>query len=572
MKTTKPAKPGNTSPTCNIAYSYVRFSTPEQMKGDSLRRQTTGAEEYCARHGLTLDTALSLHDLGVSGFKGKHRSDKHALGQFLKLAKEGRIPAGATLIVENLDRLSREEERPALRLWMDILDQKINIVQLTPETVFRHEKSDMFDIMRAIMELSRGHGESARKTERLGAAWDAKRAGIGQRKLTGKCPFWLTLSADRSRFSLFPARVEIVKRMFRLAQSGHGSGRIARILNAEGILSPYRRPWNNVSVLSILRSRSVLGEYTPCTVRDGKRRPIGEVIADYYPPIIDEPTYLAVQAAITSRKHQRGRLGKRVRNLFTELIRDARDGATMNVVTKREDDPRLVSASAIRGVRGSEYVSISYSVFEKAVLSQLAEIDPREILGWEDKPDRSMVLAGEKEKVEEKIAELETALLEGDSAAVAKVIRHQEERKRQIEAELQEARQQEAHPLSQVWSTAQSLLTTLANSKDQEDARLRLRSAIHRIIDAIWLLVIPRKRDRVIAAQLWFADGERCRNYIILHRPPKVKGPLKLVGKWWVRSLASVVNLRDIDLDLRKHDHAKKLESALSSCDLTESR
>src|SRR4029077_238245 len=114
-----------------------------------------------------LDTSLTLHDLGVSAFRGKHRSnpDKYALACFLKAVEKGRVPRGSYLIIENLDRLSREEERPALRLWMDILDAGVNIVQLSPETIFRHEKSDMFDIMRAIMELSRGHGESAIKSE-----------------------------------------------------------------------------------------------------------------------------------------------------------------------------------------------------------------------------------------------------------------------------------------------------------------------------------------------------------------------------------------------------------------------
>jgi DNA invertase Pin-like site-specific DNA recombinase len=38
------------------AYSYLRFSTPEQSKGDSLRRQTSMADEYATRHGLRLDT------------------------------------------------------------------------------------------------------------------------------------------------------------------------------------------------------------------------------------------------------------------------------------------------------------------------------------------------------------------------------------------------------------------------------------------------------------------------------------------------------------------------------------
>jgi hypothetical protein len=37
------------------AYSYIRFSTPDQEKGDSLRRQEKDAEDYAKKHGLTLD-------------------------------------------------------------------------------------------------------------------------------------------------------------------------------------------------------------------------------------------------------------------------------------------------------------------------------------------------------------------------------------------------------------------------------------------------------------------------------------------------------------------------------------
>ncbi|MCE9560760.1 MAG: recombinase family protein [Planctomycetes bacterium] len=48
-----------------VAFSYVRFSTPSQTQGDSLRRQTEQAAAYCARNNLTLDTSLTLKDLGV---------------------------------------------------------------------------------------------------------------------------------------------------------------------------------------------------------------------------------------------------------------------------------------------------------------------------------------------------------------------------------------------------------------------------------------------------------------------------------------------------------------------------
>src|ERR1700693_1779651 len=125
--------------TIPIAYSYIRFSSPEQAKGDSIRRQTEAAREWCQRNGLCLEETTTLLDLGKSAYTGEHRKnpDRHALAGFLKLVEAGKVPRGSYLIIENLDRLSREHERDALRLWMDLLDHGVNIVQLHPETVFR---------------------------------------------------------------------------------------------------------------------------------------------------------------------------------------------------------------------------------------------------------------------------------------------------------------------------------------------------------------------------------------------------------------------------------------------------
>src|SRR5664279_271956 len=72
------------------AYSYLRFSTPEQSKGDSLRRQTALAEEYAQRHGLTLDTELNLKDLGISAYRGDNAA-VGALGAFLKAIRDGLV-------------------------------------------------------------------------------------------------------------------------------------------------------------------------------------------------------------------------------------------------------------------------------------------------------------------------------------------------------------------------------------------------------------------------------------------------------------------------------------------------
>ncbi len=76
------------------AYSYVRFSSKKQSKGDSLRRQREWAETYCAEHGHTLDRSLKLEDLAISSFKGKN-AETGALGLFLK-ACETWIVSAAT--------------------------------------------------------------------------------------------------------------------------------------------------------------------------------------------------------------------------------------------------------------------------------------------------------------------------------------------------------------------------------------------------------------------------------------------------------------------------------------------
>jgi DNA invertase Pin-like site-specific DNA recombinase len=79
------------------AYSYTRFSTPEQAQGDSARRQIELAEHYAARHGLTLDDTLRLSDEGVSGFRGANVR-KGALGQFLRAVDEGEVAEGSYLL------------------------------------------------------------------------------------------------------------------------------------------------------------------------------------------------------------------------------------------------------------------------------------------------------------------------------------------------------------------------------------------------------------------------------------------------------------------------------------------
>ena len=98
------------------AYSYLRFSTPEQMRGDSYRRQTEMAERYAAKHGLTLDRELRMADEGISAFRAKNVR-QGALGRFLRAIDDELVPEGSFLLVENLDRVSRASPWDAMPIF-----------------------------------------------------------------------------------------------------------------------------------------------------------------------------------------------------------------------------------------------------------------------------------------------------------------------------------------------------------------------------------------------------------------------------------------------------------------------
>lgn len=125
------------------AYSYLRFSTPEQMKGDSYRRQFELAVKYAARKGLELDDTFQFQDLGVSGFRGENLTTG-ALAYFREAVTAGEISNGSYLLVESLDRISRQQARKAQRALEEIVDLGITVVTLIDEREYSSESLDRY--------------------------------------------------------------------------------------------------------------------------------------------------------------------------------------------------------------------------------------------------------------------------------------------------------------------------------------------------------------------------------------------------------------------------------------------
>ena len=101
------------------AYSYIRFRTPKQAQGDSYRRQLQQAMDYCAEHNLQLDDK-TIDDFGTSAFRGANMTEG-ALGRFVDAVKHGEIEQGSYLLVESVDRLSRQAVEEALEQFLAIV-------------------------------------------------------------------------------------------------------------------------------------------------------------------------------------------------------------------------------------------------------------------------------------------------------------------------------------------------------------------------------------------------------------------------------------------------------------------
>lgn len=519
-----------------LAFSYVRFSSPQQAQGDSLRRQTQAAADWCQRNGATLDASTTLHDLGKSAYLGEHRKnpDRHALAAFLKLVETGKVPRGSALIVESLDRLSREHIRPALTLLLQLIEAGVRVVQLLPVEAIYDDRVEPMALMMAIMELSRGHSESAVKSERVGAAWAAKkeRARAGEHVLTHRLPAWV--EERNGALVLIEKKAAAVRRVYELARNGYGHAAIAKKLNDDGVSAiGTSGEWSRSYVARILSTRTAVGEFQPHK-RDGTKD--GEPIAGYFPAVVTEAEWQAARGAALARRQPgatRAQPGT-LNNVFAGMITDARDGGSYYAAQRvdghkpgRRGERKWVLINTRSAEGRAPCVSFPLEPFERSLLSQLRELDPRELIGDDTGPNEAAALAAELAVLDSDIARLEHELEQGGDGipAVVRVLGRKEGRRREVADALAVARAAEANPVSAAWGEYRSLVDVLDRATDPTDARYRLRAALRRIVSGIWLLVVPRGRTRAAVVQVRFASCEgRHRDYIIVHAPAKSNG------------------------------------------------
>lgn len=271
-------------------YQYSRISTTLQKDGSGLQRQKEDTAKLIANLSKELDLPIfdkPLEDAGRSAFHGKHL-EKGVFGVFLAAIDRGEVKRGSVLVVESLDRLSRQSPNIAQGMMLQIINSGVRIYTTIDDTMYdgnEEPASLMMKLIMSILKFSTAHEESAKKSHR--SKRNVEQSCIKFLEgddsvvvLGGKPPAWM--NADKTAK---PDELRDVKEMISLRQKGYGYLSIAQEINKK-----YKfNKWAVNTVTALLKSRALYGE------RVVNASGTKYVLPNYYPVLMSKAEWLAIQ-------------------------------------------------------------------------------------------------------------------------------------------------------------------------------------------------------------------------------------------------------------------------------------
>lgn len=518
-----------------FAIIYARFSSAEQSKGYSLERQQTLGAEFAAEQGWVVEKSIS--DEGRSAFHGANRLEGSELHQFELEARNG-FHRGKVLVVENIDRLSRQGAKAAAQLIWSINECGIDVATFHDGHIYRAgSESEMIDLFKVIILAQQAHDESDKKSKRTAASWRSRldRIAAGEKDIPmPNVPLWI----DRvdGKYVLNEHRAKVLNEIYDLYVNGVGIHRIVTVLNEREEASwtpPEQRRGNNgwfySYIYRLLTKRTVLGEYTTL---DGKT-----ISSDFYPQAVTAEKWNRAQVALAMRKGNQKRDKKFTnRNLLQGVVvcekcgGGAHFGHTTDTVQKytkvsgevvnyRRKTYRKMRCDRARRKHGCDNGTIlNYDVLEWTVLQEmLPKLIDRQL------PDEHMTQARERLAEAErhrdgnqiKLNNLIEALEEGGSKSIM-------QRVTALEAEV-EAQTQAVEDARRALAVQQSLpsshddsalIEDLKNEIISEDdairtyARGRVNMALRRLIKRIVITEVGTFRIEPDDYSWWLFDQD----------------------------------------------------------------
>lgn len=292
-----------------MAYSYLRVSSAKQAAEDrsGLDRQGDAFIPFCQRHGLVpqLDP---LVDRGISAYSGRNRRSG-ALAAFLAAARNGTIPPGSVLVIEDLDRFSRESPTNALRtLLNEVFASELALGVVRFDDVLTEAKFNANNGLAIQLQVAiqMAHDYSRKLSERISASHERKR----RIERTGKVatpawrPPWLDWDQTNATF-VANGKLATYQRIIELCLQGYGQTRVAQIINSEGHRNTRGEPWLGAAVSRVFHDRRMIGERSI-------REPDGTttIVRGFFPAAVTVADFNRVQELTQHRCSHKGRIGR----------------------------------------------------------------------------------------------------------------------------------------------------------------------------------------------------------------------------------------------------------------------
>ena len=493
-----------------IAILYARFSSMEQAKGFSLERQLTEGRQFIESKGWLLENEIV--DKGRSAFHGDNRAEGTELHK-LELEARAGLHSGKVLVVENIDRLSRQGAKAAAQLIWALNEAGVSVATSHDDYLYHADgqNTDMMELFSIIIKAQLSYEESLKKSERTKSTWRNRHSKIrdGSKATTAiKAPAWI--DAKGGIYTLNDYRSKVLNEIFDLYIDGIGIFKITQLLNerSEPVWAVRKRDgkggWHVPYVHRLLTKRAVLGEYV--TVG-------GETLAtDYFPQAVSADKFNRVQAALASKGSTGGHAYKRLSNLLTGLVvcADCMGNAAYEnkgtnsipyikkngerVTYNRKHYERLRCNNARRKHSCSNNVLLDYKVVEACVLDNLAFLVHDEASQDDKNKVSNELIAEMSRQIEVKTQQIENlvdALAEGGKAVAGRIVKLEaeiEDLNRSLETAIRENEESLSQPSQESQLEIVEALRKEINDSDENKrffVRSKVNSALKRIVDKI---------------------------------------------------------------------------------------
>lgn len=366
----------------SIAASYARFSSSGQRES-SIQRQLKLAQDWCGKNDYRLDPKLSFVDKGISGWKGDN-AKRGDLGKILAMQEAGLLNHVDVLLIENLDRFSRQTPRRAFKLFDQLLENglPIQILDRSYPTLSVKLLEEEPRWLRVVLDdMERAYDESKRKSDLVldGKKQAAEKASRKETVYTRQAPAWIAsighpLDEPWAKKDLIQDRVKIIKEAIKRSLAGDGLEKISKSFNAGRQAKQWFDPRNMIRSYStnrkkrdgsgesanaqhfsvgmlyrVLLNPAIIGELHTTSQEKHIR-----TIEGHYPSIISHEDFFALKAKLASRGNPKRpvRRTHTETNMFSGLLYCGYSGSTMHM---NNSGPRTVNGEKIK--RPSHYIS-----------------------------------------------------------------------------------------------------------------------------------------------------------------------------------------------------------------------